>query len=108
MNDIMGALTVILRPFDISQSTIRISSVEADSDGKLTVAWSDARRTSPYAPGSSPPSMPDGVVAPNQGVIMAEVSFTYKTLFGMYLNDGMTVNDTFYMKPRRSTTVERE
>jgi hypothetical protein len=39
---------------------------------------------------------------------MAEVSFTYTTLFGMYLRDGMTVSDTFYLKPRRSTKVQRQ
>lgn len=107
MADIMGALDVVLRPFDPQEAQIRISSVVADDNGETTVAWSDARNTGAYAEGT-PIDVPDDIVPNNQGIIMTEVSFTYKTLFGMYLNDGMTVSDTFYLKPRRSTTVQRQ
>mgnify|MGYP001559245544 CR=1 FL=1 len=107
MIDIMGALDVVLRPFDPSEGHVRITSVVADADGETTVAWSDARNTGAYAEGS-PIDVPDDIVTSGQGIIMTEVSFTYRTLFGMYLNDGMTVSDTFYAKPRRSTTIERQ
>ncbi|MBL8782632.1 MAG: pilus assembly protein [Alphaproteobacteria bacterium] len=107
MADIMGALDVVLRPFDPQEAQIRISSVVADDNGETTVAWSDARNTGAYAEGT-PIDVPDDIVPNNQGIIMTEVSFTYRTLFGMYLNDGMTVSDTFYLKPRRSTTVQRQ
>lgn len=107
MNDIMGALDVVLRPFDPGTAEIRISSVVADDNGQTTVDWSDARNTSPRAEGSSV-TVPDGIVPDLQGIIMAEVSFTYTTPFGMYLTNGMTVSDTFYLKPRRSTSVARE
>jgi hypothetical protein len=39
---------------------------------------------------------------------MTEVNFTYHSLFGMFLTGGMTVSDTFYLKPRRSTQVLRQ
>lgn len=107
MADIMGALDVVLRPFDPEEAQIRITSVVADADGDTNVAWSDARNTGAYAEGT-PIDVPDGIVPDNQGIIMTEVSFTYKTLFGMFLTDGITVSDTFYLKPRRSTTVERQ
>lgn len=107
MADIMGALDVVLRPFDPDEAQIRITSVVADSDGETTVGWSDARNTTAYAEGT-PINVPEDIVPDNQGIIMAEVSFTYQTLFGMYLTDGMTVSDTFYLRPRRSTTVLRE
>lgn len=107
MTDIMGALDVVLRPFNPSEGRIRITSVVADEDGETTVAWSDARNTGAYTEGT-PIDVPNDIVPNGQGIIMAEVSFTYKTLFGMYLTDGMTVSDTFYAKPRRSTTVQRQ
>jgi Flp pilus assembly protein TadG len=106
MADIMGALDIVMRPFNPDDAQIRITSVVADSNGETTVGWSDARNTGPYAPGS-PITVPDDIVPDNQGIIMAEVSFTYRTLFGMYLTDGITVSDTFYLKPRRSTSVQR-
>ena len=108
MADIMGALDVVLRPFSAADAELRITSVVADADGNLTVAWSDARNMAPRAPGSIPENVPPDIVAPGQGIIMAEASFTYTSLAGMYLTGGMTVSDTFYLKPRRSTTVERQ
>jgi Flp pilus assembly protein TadG len=105
--DIIGAMDVVMRPFDPSAGSIRITSVVADVDGNLTVAWSDARNTSPLTVGSTVSDMPPDIVPAGQGVIMTEVSFTYTSMFGMYLTSGMTVSDTFYLKPRRSTTVER-
>ena len=106
INDIMGALNVILHPFDTSNATIRITSVVADENtGQTKVHWSDARNTAPRTPGSSV-TIPN-ILTNGQSVIMAEVTFRYQTLFGEYLTDGMTVTDTFYLKPRRSTKVER-
>ena len=109
MDDIMGALDVILRPFSPEEAKITITQIVADSDGDVTVDWSDARNTSPRVQGEPAPSwVPDDIVPNNQGVIMTEVEFTYTTLFGMYLTDGMTVRDVFYLKPRRSTSVDRQ
>ncbi|MCE9523445.1 MAG: pilus assembly protein [Alphaproteobacteria bacterium] len=107
MDDIMGALDVILRPFDPTEAKIVISHVVADNNGNTTVDWSDARNAPPRAEGS-PVTVPDDIVPDNQGIIMTEVSFTYKTLFGMFLTDGLTVSDKFYLKPRRSTTIDRQ
>ncbi len=106
INDIMGALNVILHPFDASNATIRITSVVADENtGQTKVHWSDAVHTAPRVVGASV-TIPN-ILANGQSVIMAEVTFRYQTLFGQYMTDGMTVTDTFYLKPRRSTKVER-
>ena len=107
MTDVMSVLDVILRPFDPGTADVRITSVVADSDGETTVAWSDARNTTAL-PVNSSVTVPDGIVPDDQGIIMTEVSFTYTSLFGMFLTGGMTVSDTFYLKPRRSTQVLRE
>jgi Flp pilus assembly protein TadG len=105
--EVMSALNVVLHPFKPEEAKIRITSVVADDNGNLTVAWSDARNTNALTPGSAVTDVPDGLVPNGHGIIMTEVSFTYTSFFGMYLTSGMTVSDTFYLKPRRSTTVER-
>lgn len=101
--DVMGALGVILRPFDASGAQIRISSIVADDEGETTVAWSDAHGMNPLPKGSlitlEPVSDGWNIVTANQGIIMAEVYYTYH---------GIDLSDKFYMKPRRSTTVQRE
>ena len=107
INDIMNALNAVMRPFNPNQTRIVITSVVADNNGNLTVEWSDARNTAARTPGSSVSGIPAGIVPNGQGVIMTEVSYTYTSLVGMYLTSGMTVSDTFYLKPRRSSKVER-
>ena len=106
MNDIMTSLNVIISPFNPTDAQIRITSVTADALGNTKVAWSDAVRTSPRAVGSTI-TMPAGLVPANQSVILAEITFTYKTLVGMFLTSGITVTDNFYMKPRKTIAVQR-
>jgi Flp pilus assembly protein TadG len=108
MNDIMTALDTIMHPLDPSTSTIRISSIVADNTGRLTVRWSDARRTSALAAGSAAPAWVSPTIVPaNSSVIAAEVTYNYRTMFGMYLTSGMTITDTFFLRPRRSVEVDR-
>lgn len=107
MTDILGALNVILAPFNPNDAQIRVSSVVADEDGVTRVEWSDAIHTTPL-PVNTPITLPQSdMVAPFQGIVMAEITFTYTTAFGEFLNNGATVTDRFYMKPRRSTKVLR-
>jgi hypothetical protein len=40
-------------------------------------------------------------------VIVAEVSYTYTPPVGEFLTGGLTMQDTFYLRPRRSLTVEK-
>lgn len=96
--DVMGALSVVLHPFNASSAQVRISSVVADDDGELTIAWSDGHNIPPRAEGD-PITLDYDIVPENQGIIMAEAFFTY---------NGIELSDTFYMKPRRSTTVQRQ
>lgn len=107
INDIMNALNAVMRPFNPNETGVVITSIVADNNGNLTVEWSDARNASARTPGSSVSGVPAGLVPNGQGVIMTEVSYTYTSLVGMYLTSGMTVSDTFYLKPRRSSKVER-
>jgi Flp pilus assembly protein TadG len=106
MADIMASLSVILQPFNANDAQIRITSVTADAAGTTKVAWSDAVRTSPRTVGAAM-SVPAGLVPANQSVIVAEISFTYKSVAGMYLANGITVSDTFYQKPRKTLAVQR-
>jgi Flp pilus assembly protein TadG len=98
MADVMGALSVVLRPFNAADAQIRITSVVADDDGQTSVDWSDAQNWSPRQQGSLI-TVPNEIVPANQGIIMAEVNFNF---------NGIVLSDTFYLKPRRSTTVIRE
>ncbi len=108
MDDIMGALDIVMAPLDPADSTVVITSVVIDPDGTKRVAWSDAEHTAPRAVGSvvSDADFPDDLIAPYQGAIMAEISFGYDPMFAEFLSR-VDIRDKFYLKPRRSLTVQR-
>lgn len=104
--DIMNCAAAIMQPYDAGNAVVVVSSVVADADGETTVAWSDSLHGAARAVGSDV-TLPEGLVQPLQSVVMTEVSFTYQTVFGMFLTSGITASDAFYQKPRRSTHVVR-
>ncbi len=106
MSDIMASLSTIMMPFNSNDAQIRLTSVKADALGRTTVAWSDALHTAPRAVGSTI-TIPSGMVPANESVIVAEITFTYRTLVGMFLHNGISVSDTFYQRPRKTIAVSR-
>jgi Flp pilus assembly protein TadG len=109
MDDVFGAISVIVAPLDPLTVQIAITSVVADADGTTyRVAWSDARNRAPRAVGSilGASEFPAGLIAAFQGSIMVEVWYGYDPMFADFL-PRKDITDTFYLKPRRSLTVTR-
>lgn len=109
IDDVFGAISVILAPLDPQIVKIAISSVVADPDGTTyRVVWSDAMGRAPRAAGSvlSASEFPTGLIAAYQGSIMVEVEYGYDPMFADFL-PRKDISDTFYLKPRRSLTVTR-
>lgn len=106
MTNIFNCAEAIMQPFDPSDGWIRVSSVVANAQGVTTVAWSDGQGISDRAVGSSV-AVPGGLVPPNQSIIFTEVSYNYSSSFGMFLTSGVTAEDQFYARPRRSVSVTR-
>jgi Flp pilus assembly protein TadG len=109
MDDVFGAISVIVAPLDPEIVQIAISSVVADPDGTTyRVAWSEAMGRAPRAVGSvlSASEFPTGLIAAFQGSIMVEVKYGYDPMFADFL-PRKDITDTFYLKPRRSLTVTR-
>lgn len=107
MSDIMDATSALLSPYDPGDATIVITSVVADLNGNTTVAWSDALHTAPRAVGSTV-NMPNGLVAPAGSVIMSEVTYSFTSSTGYFMNGNQTLmNETFYLRPRRTAQIER-
>lgn len=106
LTDIFEASTSILSPYAAGPISIVVSSVEADDKNKTTVDWSCALNGSPHAEDSSY-AVPTGLTQPFSSVIVAEVSYTYTPPVGELLTSGITLTDTFYLRPRRSLKVEK-
>lgn len=108
IDDVFAATTAILAPLNPDDATIVVSSVIADLAGNTEIEWSDGFNTAGHAPGSEMPNLPAGIVAPGGSVIVAEITFRYESLTGQFLNgEDFTVEDRFYMRPRRTSQVQR-
>ena len=104
MTDIFTASTAILEPYDTAPLQMRVSSVSMAADNSISVDWSEGKNMTPRAPGSSV-SMPSGLLQPNTSIVMAEVSYAYVSSIGAFLKTPITLNDTFYLRPRRALKV---
>jgi Flp pilus assembly protein TadG len=104
MDDIFTAASAILQPYSPAPLKMRVTSVVMDEDGDATVAWSQGKGMTALSPGSSI-STPDGILQNNTSVIMAQVTYDYDSLIGSFVNTNIQLDDTFYLRPRRSASV---
>lgn len=106
MQDLYNAATVLMEPYPAGSARMRITSVVDNGDGQTRVDWSDGFNTAPYAPNTAI-TIPAGLVVSPGSVIVAEVEFDYESSVGMVLDASRTVKDTFYLRPRRVSSIER-
>jgi len=106
VQDIFEASSEIIKPYTEGPLSIVLTNVEADADGNTTVTWSETRNGAARATGSAI-SVPSGLVQPSQCVILAEVTYSYSPPVGHFLTGGITMTESFYLKPRRSVCVTK-
>ncbi len=104
MSDIFTAASTILTPYSTQPLKMRVTSVVMDGGGNVKVAWSQGSGMSPRSPGSSV-STPAGILQANTSIIMAEVTYDYTSLIDSYVTTNLQLDDTFYLRPRRSQEV---
>ena len=103
ISDVFDASRALFQPYDASNVHMRISSL-VEKNGAAEVDWSQGRNMEPRKAGDMV-AVEAGVLPTNGSVIMAEVSYNYKTALGFFLKDGMVLQDTFFLRPRMSDTV---
>lgn len=105
-DNILNAATSVIYPYDTTKLKIVISCIDVNSSGVAKVTWSETLNGTKRTVGSTV-TLPSGISENNTGVILAEVTYNYTTTLNMFSTDGFTLSDTFYMRPRLSTTVAR-
>lgn len=108
LQDIFTAASAILVPYTTDGLTIVLSSVVIDADGNATVDWSEAGPNggTPRATGS-PITLPNGLAVPNTSLVVAEVSYDYVSFLGKLIENGITLNDIFYLRPRVTDKIQK-
>lgn len=105
VSDIFNVGDAIMSPYPSSGLEMRVSSLTADSNGNVTVAWSQASGMSALSKGATMSSLPTNVINANESVIMGETKYTYKSVFGQVLPQPIVFTETYYLHPRLSTQV---
>lgn len=106
MQELYNAAVVLMSPYPASETRMRITSVVDTGDGETRVDWSDGFNMTPYSEDALI-TIPEGLVASPGSVIIAEVEFEYDSSVGFVLDASQTLADTFYLRPRRVTTIAR-
>lgn len=105
VQDVFTAANSIMLPYSTAQIKILLTSVIADVNNDTTVDWSCGHNEAANADGSSY-TLPAGLIQPFSSVIVAEVTYDYVPPIGEFITGPITLSETFYLRPRRSLTVE--
>jgi Flp pilus assembly protein TadG len=106
MEEMFAAAKILMAPYDADAAEMRISSIVDNGDGNPRVAWSDAYNMTAYSKGETV-TLPDGIMPSPGSVIVAEVSYDYESQFGYIISTSRTINDKFYLRPRRVSEIAR-
>lgn len=106
MRELYNAATVMMQPYQASETRMRITSIVDSGNGQKRVAWSDGYKMEPRVVNSVVP-VPDGIVPQPGSVILTEIEYDYQSTFSVIIDTSLTMSDTFYLRPRRVSTIER-
>jgi len=100
----------ILTPYSASPLQQRISAIDIDDKGVATVAWTDSYNVSSMKAlqKGDVVSIPDALRVNNTQLILGEVVYKYKPAVGYIMGqEGVTLTDSTYTRPRQSAKVDR-
>jgi Flp pilus assembly protein TadG len=99
--DIATIAGEIIKPYRTGPFTLRISSIVADANNNLSVAW-----TYPLTAQSPSPNLPKGLTEPGSSLILAETTYAFTPSVGHFIGS-ITLDGIAYFRPRLTRTVER-
>ncbi len=101
-------LDEMIEPFPTETLGLVITSVVADADNNTTVAWSYADGSGATARGvGSSVSLPSGLTDPGKSIILAEVTYSFRSTLATLIVGDVPMQAEAYVKPRLSTVVEK-
>lgn len=111
MTDVMAAAASVMTPWPSSGTKMIISAVKYKTSTGNKVCWSATQNDTAWTVGSVPPiTIPTGMIADGEEVIVTRVRYSYTSVFSSVMKDiwgtgAITLEDVSYFRPRLSTTV---
>ena len=106
LDDIFQATRMIFQPEDITAARMRVSGLYDDA-GTIKVSWSDACNMTAYAVDDII-TVPADIVPPGGSVIYAQIEYDYTSTLGYFFSSAKTLDDEFYLRPRRVDFITRQ
>lgn len=105
VTDVFAVANAIMDPFSATTLKLRITSVVADVNAVPRVSWSQGNGLGALAGGTAVSGFPPNLLAAGDSVIMADVQYSFTSPLRITLPNALSFSDTFYLKPRASTSV---
>jgi len=111
MTDILAASSSVMTPYSATTVKMVISAVKYTTANGYKVCWSAAQNDTAWTAGSAPPiTVPSGLVANGEEVVVTRVQYSYSSAFSTFMRDiwgsgAITLSDLSYFRPRASATV---
>ena len=110
MTALKSVVDETIKPFPVAAVGLVVTSVVVDQ-GNLTVAWSEARGpgVSAHALGAlgTALSLPVGLALPNSSVIVAQVTYTFRSTFSTLIVGNVQLQAEAYQQPRFAQQIAR-
>jgi Flp pilus assembly protein TadG len=105
VGDVFSVGQTIMYPYPTGGLQMRVSSLTADANGNVTVAWSQGSGMTALTKGAPMSGLPTNVIKPSESVVMGESRYVYSSAFGMVLPQPITFAETYYLRPRLTNQV---
>jgi Flp pilus assembly protein TadG len=108
MDDIFNVGKAVVAPFPTATLSMRITSVRADASGTPRVVWSQrsgAASALPALGAGGAVTIPTGLIAANESVIMADATYVYTSSLGKVMTTPIAFTQKYYLKPRKGSEV---
>ncbi len=107
LTDLWTLGNAVMSPFPVTTLKMRVTSVTADAAGVVKVDWSENKSWTDVANGSTWTGIPAGLIAANQSLVIAQMTYAYDSPVKKYVPDTLNFTETYYLRPRKIETVLR-
>lgn len=106
LSTMLGASAATIAPYSPANTTVVVSQISTDANGKPTVTWSKALNGTPLTDPVTLPAALGTPTPPNISVILGQVTYQYTPNLGYTISGTLPITDSYYLFPRVSSAVQ--
>jgi Flp pilus assembly protein TadG len=107
---VLKSASKVITPYDATEGTFIVTHITTNGGGHSKVDWSrsyNGKTTSEGYAKNTKMDLPSSAAKLGSSIIRAEVSYEYRPYVAPSMLRALTLTDTIYMLPRRSSSIAR-